>query len=193
MKQLLGHPAIKIGTWIMVGALFLLPLILVDGTAASFMKFDGIDGEAIDAKHKEWIDVESFSYKFERPVSGAGSTRTTDASRASEMVVTKWVDKSSPHLMLSVCNGRVFPKVEIELTASVAGTGDDKYLTYRLHDVLVTSAGTTGSSSGSEPQPTESISLNFTKVEMNYRTVDRATGTTNYSTNVMCVVEDVAP
>ncbi|NQU41112.1 MAG: type VI secretion system tube protein Hcp [Lentisphaerae bacterium] len=193
MKQLLRHPAIKIGTWVMVGALFLLPLILVDGRAAAFMKFDGVDGEALDSKHEGWIDVESFSYKMERLVSGEGTTRTNGASHVSDLVVRKWLDKSSPKLILSLCDGKVFPKVEIDVVESIAGTSNDKQLTYRLHDVLVTSAGPTGSTSGSEAQPTELVSLNFTKIEMQYSNIDRATGQTNYTTNVMCVVEDEAP
>lgn len=38
----------------------------------AFIKFDGIDGESLDAKHKNWVDVLSFSWGVSQPHAVSG-------------------------------------------------------------------------------------------------------------------------
>jgi type VI secretion system secreted protein Hcp len=131
----------------------------IDANAAAYVKFDGIDGEATDAKHKEWIEVLSFSQSIHRGDSGS-SARTTASAVFEDIVLTKELDKSSPKLAESIAMGKVIPKVEFELTSS-AGT----YYKYELTNVMVTSYSVSGDA---DERPTEQVSLNFEQIKTTY-------------------------
>ena len=126
--------------------------------AAAYLKFDGVDGEATDAKHKEWIEVLSFSQTITRETSdSSGTTRTRGSATMGDIVVVKELDKSSPKLAESILMGKVFPKVEIHLTSSAGTT----YYAYELTNVMVTSYSISGDA---DQVPIEEFSLNFEKL-----------------------------
>jgi type VI protein secretion system component Hcp len=87
---------------------------------------------------------------------GAGKVAVHDIS------ITKKIDKSSPLLFKACANGKHFPTVV--LTMRKAGKGQETYLTITLTNVLISSYQT----GGHADQPTESLSLNFTKIEYKY-------------------------
>ncbi len=190
MNRWMGRRFVKVGLWAVIGAVYLTPLLMVRGAADYFLKIGDIKGESVDQDHKEWIELSSFSFGVSNSITGAGSTRSVGPTRFEDVAVSKWIDKSSPILMLSTCEGRVFPKVEIEMRDTQDGTPTARYLKYELSDVLVSSVQSGGDAG---PVPTESISLNFTKIEMSYSVVDRATGETNFTTNVTCNVDGTIP
>ena len=193
MIRLIQRPAFRKSLWLLVGLLYVLPFVMRDGAfAAAFMKLGDIKGEAVDNEHKEWIEVLSVQQGVSRPVSGAGSTRASGDARFQDLSVTKWIDKSSPDLMLSACEGKVFPEATLVVRRS-AGSNRTTYLTYRLNDVLVTSATVSGDTGDTSPQPTESVSLNFTKIEYEYTDYDPVARRTNYSNRVSCDVPAEAP
>ena len=131
----------------------------IDADAAAYLKFDGIDGEATDSKHKEWIDILSFSQSIHRDNSGS-SVRSSASVVFEDIVITKELDKSSPKLAESIAMGTVIPKVEFELTSS-AGT----YYKYELTNVMVTSYSISGDA---DERPTEQVSLNFEEIKTTY-------------------------
>jgi type VI secretion system secreted protein Hcp len=90
---------------------------------------------------------------------GAGKANVHDLS------FTKYVDKTSPDLMLSCCNGKHF--AEAVLTVDKAG-GDKsvEYLKITMKDVMISSLSTGGS--GGEDRLTENVTLNFSKVKVKY-------------------------
>ena len=131
-----------------------------------FLKIDGVEGEARDSKHKNEIDVLSWSWGMTQSGyahvgggMGAGKVNVQDIS------LTKYVDKASPTIMLKCAAGQHFPKAL--LTVRKAG-GDNplEYYKVELTDVLVTSYQTGGS--GGEDRLTEQVSLNFAKVKTTY-------------------------
>ena len=135
---------------------------------AGYLKFDGIEGESVDKDHKGWINILSFSQGIHQP--GGGSTGT--ARRRGDVIlddiaVAKLLDKSSPKIAESVCLGKVFPKVEIELTASYTDAGRVTYYRYELKNVLVTSYSVSGAAQ-SEDVPSEDFSLNFEEIKVTY-------------------------
>ncbi|TWU36568.1 hypothetical protein Q31b_48490 [Novipirellula aureliae] len=141
---------------------------------AGYMKFDGIDGECKDDKHKSWIDVLSFSQAVHQPGGGAtGTARRRGDVILDDISVAKLLDKSSPKIAEAVCKGRVFPKVEIELTASYTDAGRVTYYRYELKNVLVTSYAISGATQ-SEDVPTEDFSLNFEEIKVTYTENDNA-------------------
>lgn len=134
--------------------------------AAAYMKFEGIEGEATDAKHDKWIDVLSVDWGTNRG-GGRSTARAPRDGSSGTLTITKTLDRSSPKLQQACASGAHFPEVELDLSASARDRGSrTTYLTYKLHDVLVTSCSTGGS--GGEDRSTETISLNFAKIEWTY-------------------------
>ena len=141
---------------------------------AAYIKFDGIDGECLDKDHKGWSDLHSFSQMIHKPGGGGtGSTRRRGDVILEDIVCAKEVDKSSPKLAEAVCKGKVFPKVEIHLTASYTDAGRVTYYAYELKNVQVLSYNI-GGSGQSEQVPTEECSLNFEEIKVTYTETDSA-------------------
>ena len=141
---------------------------------AAFIKFDGVDGESQDKDHKNWSPISSFSQGLHKPGGGAtGSTRRRGDVVLDDILITKELDKSSPKLAEAVAQGKVFPKVEIHLTASYdqSGAGRVTYYAYELKNVQVSSYRV-GGMGQSDSVPTEEMSLNFEEIKVTYTEYD---------------------
>lgn len=139
---------------------------------AGFIKFDGVDGEAKDKDHDKWSDIISFSQGVSQPGGGStGPTRRRGDAILDDVVCVKELDKASPKLAESVCKGKIYPKVEIHLTASTTAAGRVTYYAYELTNVMVTSYNISGSAQ-SEDVPTEEFSLNFEEIKVAYTETD---------------------
>ncbi len=131
-----------------------------------FLKLDDIKGEATDDKHKDEIEVESWSY---------GATQSGTASHGGGMGAGKVnindfhfvmkVNNASPVLHLACCSGQHLKLAT--LTVRKAGKEQQEYLKLKLTDVLVSSYQTGGHGGGGE-LPVDQISLNFSKIEYGY-------------------------
>jgi type VI secretion system secreted protein Hcp len=129
---------------------------------AIYLKYEGIDGEATHDKHPKWIDVSSLQFGVGRGIStptGAAANREASEPSISEVVVTKQLDASSTSLFTESVTGAVGKKVEIHLVNT--GSPGNTYVEYTLTNALI--SGYSLSSGGD--RPTESISINFTKIE----------------------------
>ena len=134
---------------------------------ALFIKFDGIDGEAKDKDHKQWTDLQSFSWGLHKAGAGAtGQTRRRGVVTVEDVTCTKEYDKSSPKLSEAVCQGKVFPKVEIHDTATYGGSRAT-FMKFELKNVSITSHNLSAAGSG-DAVPVESFSLNFEEVKQTY-------------------------
>lgn len=83
-----------------------------------------------------------------------------------DLHITKKIDKASPKLMLACADGEHLKKAT--LTCRKAGTEQQEFLKYTLSDVLVSSYQTGGHSTG-DTIPLDQVSLNFAKVEIEYK------------------------
>lgn len=130
-----------------------------------FMKLTDIKGEAVDDKHKDEIDVLAWSWGF----SQTGSTHSGSGGGAGKVNVhdlsfTKHIDKSSPDLYLSCCNGKHVGSAV--LTVRKAGENPLEYLIITMEDVIISSISPGGS--GGEDKLAENVSLNFARVKVDY-------------------------
>jgi type VI secretion system secreted protein Hcp len=82
-----------------------------------------------------------------------------------DLVFTTQVSKASPTLMLACASGKHFK--DAVLTARKAGKAQQEFLTLSLSDVLVSSYQTGGAEG--EVVPSESVSLNFSKIQVEYK------------------------
>jgi type VI secretion system secreted protein Hcp len=132
-----------------------------------FLKLDGIDGESQDSKHKGEIDLESFSWGATQTGAhafggggGAGKVQMQDFHFVMKS------NKASPKLMLACADGEHI-KTGV-LTARKAGKDQQDYLKVTMSDLLISSFQTSGSAHGDEI-PTDQVSLNFSKIEYEYK------------------------
>jgi type VI secretion system secreted protein Hcp len=132
-----------------------------------FLKLDGIKGESFDSKHKDEIDVLSWSWGMtQMGTSHTGSGSGTSKVSVADLHINKLVDKATPALTLHCCNGKHIKKGT--LTVRKAGEHPVEYLVIDLEDIIVSSVQTTGTNhSGDLVQ--ESISLNFAKFKSTYK------------------------
>jgi type VI secretion system secreted protein Hcp len=132
-----------------------------------FLLLDGIKGESADDKHKEEIDILSFSWGLAQFGSGhSGTGSGTGKVDVSDIQVMKTLDKASPTLQLACANGKHIAKGKITLRK--AGENPLEYLTIDMESILVSSYQVGGSNGAG--LPTETIGLNFVKVKTEYWT-----------------------
>jgi type VI secretion system secreted protein Hcp len=134
---------------------------------SAYLKVDGADGEATDEKHKNWIDVESWSWGATQSQStatghGMGQARVS----LHPLSIQTRVNKGSNTLFLFCCNGKHLPKVVLEQTK--AGETQQCYLKLTLEDVIVESFQT----GGSGEHPTANFSFSAVKNKMWYAPQD---------------------
>ena len=138
-----------------------------------FLKLDGVDGESGDAKHKGEIELESFSWGESNSGGFAhGSGGGAGKVSMQDFHFVMKLNKASPKLMFACAAGEHI-KSGI-LVARKAGGEQQEYLTVKMTDVLVSSYQT-GGSGQSDIVPMDQISLNFSKIEFEYKPQD-ATG-----------------
>lgn len=131
-----------------------------------FLKIDGIPGESADSKHKEEIDVLSWSWGE----SNAGSHAYGGGGGAGKVSMQDFnfsmiMNKASPKLMMTCATGDHIKSAL--LTCRKAGGEQQEYLKIKFTDLLVSSYQTGGTGDGGVPM--ESIALNYAKIEWEYR------------------------
>jgi type VI secretion system secreted protein Hcp len=143
----------------------------------AFLTIATVPGESTDDKHKDWIEVMSFNWGVSQPAGGSASTggaRSGQRCDHQDFSIVKVLDKASPKLFLACCKGEHIPDVTLTLCRA---TGDkQKYMEYKLTDVIVANVRPGGSAHGGENLPLEEVSFNYGKIELTYTATDHKTG-----------------
>jgi type VI secretion system secreted protein Hcp len=131
-----------------------------------FMNYDGIPGDVTTAGHEKWIICSSFQWGIGRGISNASSSpsdREGSTPSVSEIVVTKDTDSASPPFMRAGLGlAPVGEGKDVKIDFCKTDTSQpEPYLQLTLNNTLV--SGWSISSGGD--RPTETVTLNFTKVE----------------------------
>ena len=129
-----------------------------------FLKIDGIQGESQDKTHKNEIEIESFSWGE----SNSGTASKGGGMGAGRVAMQDFhfvmgINKASPKLMLACATGEHITKAT--LVCRKAGKEQQEYLKCTFSDLLISSFQL----GGTEVMPTEQISFNFGKIEMEYK------------------------
>jgi len=129
-----------------------------------FLKLGDIKGESKDSKHAGEIDVLSWSWGVSQTGTMAhGGGGGAGKANFSDLNIMHAVDKASPVLMSKCATGEHIK--EATLVSRKAGKGQQEYLIIKMNDILITSV----QPSGSSEHPMESVSMNFAKVDMEYK------------------------
>lgn len=143
--------------------------------ADMFLQLDGVPGESLDDKHKDWIEVLSYSHEVTQPTSTTRSSAgggSTGRSEHGDFQLTKYIDKASPKLMELCATGKHISKAKIEMCR--AGGSQLPYMVVNLEEIIISSVQH-GSDSGKD-LPTEGLTLNYGKIEWTYTQQKRKDG-----------------
>jgi len=123
-----------------------------------FIKIDDVKGESADDKHKNEIDVITWSWgATQSGTMQSGSGGGAGKVQVQDLHITKYIDKASPTL-LAMCASGTHAKQAI-LTFRKAGGKPLEYLKITMEKVIISSISMTGSTS--DDRLTETIALNF--------------------------------
>lgn len=132
-----------------------------------FAKLGDIKGESTDDKHKDEIEVLSFSWGVTNAAHpGVGGGGAAGKATFQDLSIVHRVDKASPQLLLACATGKHLPDATI--THRKAGKGQQEYLIVKMNDVIVTGVVHSGSA-GQQDATSETVSLAFAKVAVEYK------------------------
>jgi type VI secretion system secreted protein Hcp len=156
----------------------------------AYLNLDGVKGEALDDKHKDWIELAGFGHQMTQPVSQTVSSAggaATGRTQHGDFQIHKYLDAASPKLYEAVSNGKHFSKAKIEVCR--AGGSQVKFLEINLEEVMVSQVHITSATIGpgavkpastaptsNNDLPTEAVSLNYGKIEWVYTQQKRKDG-----------------
>jgi len=134
----------------------------------TFLDVDGVTGECTATGFEGKMEIYSFSWGGSNPITVGSGTSGMSGGKVSvsSFNVMKKTDKASPDLFQGMCTGKHFATATVTMRKS--GGSQEPYLTYKFTDVMVESIQWSGSTGGDD-SPTESLSLAFSKVEIEYK------------------------
>ncbi|MBC7900176.1 MAG: type VI secretion system tube protein Hcp [Saprospiraceae bacterium] len=134
-----------------------------------YLKLTDVKGESKDSKHAGEIEIESFSWGATQL--GTSSHGTGGGAGKVSMNDFHFVmrnNAASPTLFLFCASGKHLK--EAKMSARKAGGKQEDFLLVTMSDVLISSYQTGGSGAGEVPM--DQISLNYSKIEIDYKAQD---------------------
>ena len=131
-----------------------------------FIKIGDIKGESLDSKHKDEIEVLSFSWGISDVSKKPGTPGKLSPARkvaVQDFSIVKMMDSSSPVLIGKTCEGVHIPEVSVFVRRAVEGATD--YLKIKLVDVIVSSVRPSGAAGG-DATAMEAVSFSFATVDI---------------------------
>ena len=149
-------------------------------TSDYFLKLDGIKGESQDAKHKDEIELISFSWGVSQS-GGGGGGGGGGAGKATftDFEVGMPLNRSAPQLFLKCANGAHIK--EGTLTVRKAGKEQLEYLKFKFTDLLISAYEE--NANVDDDRPLDVVRFNYSKIEMTY-TTQNANGSAGSSETV---------
>jgi type VI secretion system secreted protein Hcp len=131
-----------------------------------FLKLDAIKGESADAKHKDEIDIESWSWgETMAPKTGRAGGAGAGKVQMQDFHFVMKQNRASLQLAKACATGQHIKNAT--LVGRKAGKGQQEYMIYKFYDLLISSYQT-GGAEGSD-RPVDSVAFNYAKLELEYR------------------------
>ncbi|NLH17294.1 MAG: type VI secretion system tube protein Hcp [Phycisphaerae bacterium] len=151
-----------------------LPAPLVSRSTDMFLWVDGIPGESMDDKHRDYIDAMAYHYGVSRPGRSFPTSGAPEpAADHADLTVVKAIDKASPKLFLACCTGQHIKQVRFDVFRP--GGAPTRIIGYTMTDVMITSVKPVGAVVGTA-YLMEEVSFNYAQIEVRYTEIDPATG-----------------
>jgi type VI secretion system secreted protein Hcp len=130
-----------------------------------FAKLGDIKGESLDDKHKDEIELLSWSWGVTNAKAHpTGSGGATGKATFNDLSFTHKIDKASPLLLKGCATGQHLK--EATITRRKAGKGQQEFLVIKMNDVVITSVAEEDDGGSGQ---VEAVTLAFAKVDLEYR------------------------
>src|ERR1700712_65008 len=116
-----------------------------------------IKGDSRDGKHKDAVEVTTFSHAISQPKSATASSaggHTSERVEFDDLVFTKDIDYATPALMIACASGTLIKDIEVHFYRAYGGNsakGEQarhEYYTLKLKNTIVSSVGTSMNADG---------------------------------------------
>src|SRR5947209_16103816 len=132
-----------------------------------FAKIGDIKGESVDNKHKDEVEVLSYSWGITNPGHiGTGGGGGAGRATFQDLSIIHKIDKASPKLLEACATGEHLK--EATVTFRKAGKGQQDFLIIKMNDVIIT--GVVQSAPSSEAG-WETVSLEFAKGDWEFKPI----------------------
>ncbi|MDR7298514.1 MULTISPECIES: type VI secretion system tube protein Hcp [Roseateles] len=158
------------------GALIALGLAtagLAHAATDYFLQIDGIKGESVERSHKDWIDIESFSWGLTLVTGSGGGGSTSGKATFSDLAWTQGVDISTPKFFVNVATGKHLPKVTLDVTRTSPKGGAESFFQMIFTDTIGTGLSLGG---GGDDVMVSASMTSGTSVKLRYRPESKAGG-----------------
>ena len=133
-----------------------------------YMQFGNMKGDVTETKHLNWIELHSFKYKSERPVSqeSGSARRSIGTPSISQIMATKIMDSATPNLFTDALSGNgskciihfLSDNFEVLTEHVLENALLCHYSMYASTDLM---------------EPIEIIEIAFTRIESRYNVIDK--------------------
>jgi type VI secretion system secreted protein Hcp len=131
------------------------------------LKIKTIDGESKQDGHEKWMELQSWSWgETNAGSSGLGGGAGSGKVSMQDFHFTIEYGISSPKLFLACATGEHIGDAELHIRK--AGGKQEVFVTWKFTDIVISSYQT-GGHGGASVLPTDQVSFNFTKIEMEYK------------------------
>jgi|SRR5688572_12534220 type VI secretion system secreted protein Hcp len=131
-----------------------------------FAKIGDIKGESLDSKHKDELEILSWSWGVSNSgsISHGGGGGGEGKASFNDFSFTHRIDKASPVLMKACATGQHIKDATI--TMRKAGKGQQEFLIIKMNDVIITSVHPSVADAAATA---ENIAMQFAKVHLEYK------------------------
>ena len=136
-----------------------------------FAKIGDIKGESTDDKHKDEIEVLSFSWGVANSATVGGGGGGAGRATFRDLSFTHKIDKASPALLQACATGTHLK--EATITHRKAGKGQQEFLIIKMNDIIITGVSLGDSGEGGT---SENVTLAFSKIDLEYKPQNQSGG-----------------
>lgn len=134
-----------------------------------YIQIEGIKGDSTDSKHKDWVEVMSFSHKIEQATGGSASAQgshTGGRADHDDFSFTKRLDSATPVLAQYACTGKHIPKIEFQLCRAM---GEKTcFMKYNFEESVIAKVAPAGRADGADLIPLEEVEIRYGVIKWEY-------------------------
>ena len=141
-----------------------VPMQELPDTHSAYLMLEGIEGDSEAPGQEGALELLSWSFGASQASHGAGGGGGAGKVQMQDFHFTASVSKATPMLFQRCASGQHIKNAT--LTLRKAGGGQQEYMVMRFNDLLISSYQLGGSSV--DVIPTDQVSINFSKVKIDY-------------------------
>ena len=136
--------------------------------------FDKADGESIQKGKENWVEIQGWNWDVDAETSWTkGGGASVGKPNPGKMSVEHHFDTASTVILGYICNGKAFPKVQLEMMKTTGRGTPETYFTMTMEVAFITKVSNSGTEEGLVVQRFEMV---FKTVKIEYKPQDNRSG-----------------